>query len=248
MQILIGCAKTMRAYDATAIAGATTPHFQKNADMLAAQLAQYSPEELQDVLGVGRSIATENWTRYQCFSDSASRVPAIFGYSGMVFRTIAPETMDSADLIYANDHLFIGSFLYGLLRPLDLINAYRLEGNAELPCTGGNSLFAYWKPVLTDWFIGKVKADDGVLVNLASNEFRDILDWKRVQKELTVITPEFKVDKNGRLTTVVVYAKMCRGAMTGWILRNRISNPDELRNFEYEGYRYRSDWKFVLEQ
>lgn len=246
MQILIGCAKTMTDQVPPVLSGCTVPAFQGEADRLAMELACYSPEELQLLLKVNKRIANENWLRYQNFFDLTMRMPAVFGYDGMVYKKLSPETMDKATLAFANEHLLIGSFLYGLLRPLDLINRYRLEGNVELPCTGYNSLFAFWQSVLTNWFIDKVRVDDGILINLASNEFRSIFDWKRVEKELTVITPEFRVEKAGKLQTVVIYAKMCRGAMARWILQNRVSDTGDLRNFEFDGFRHESDWNFNL--
>ena len=222
------------------------PAFQNIADGLAMHLAGYSPDELQALLRVNRNISQENWLRYQNYADRSTRVPAVFAYDGMVFRKFSPESMSEAELKYADQHLFIGSFLYGLLRPLDMINPYRLEGGVELPCTGQRPLFDYWKPILTDWFISSVKADDGVLVNLASNEFKDIFDWKKVMREVTVVTPEFKVEKDGRLRTVVIYAKMCRGAMARWIVQNRVADTARLREFTYDGFHYESDWTFAL--
>lgn len=245
MQILIGCAKIMTD-NTPVIPNCTFPVFQKNAEEIAAQLTEYSTEELSEMLHCNMTIAKENWVRYRHFFEPSTRHPAIFSYDGMVFQKIAPETMTEDELQYANNHLMIGSFLYGILRPLDLINQYRLEGNVVLPGNEHKSMFDYWKPILTDWFIHKIKTDDGVIVNLASNEFRDIFDWKRVKKELTVVTPEFRVERDGRLKTIVVYAKMCRGAMTRWIIQNRVSNPEDLLHFEYEGFKWESDYNFNL--
>lgn len=223
------------------------PTFQHVADELALQMAAYSPEELQSMLKVNPAIARETWQRYQDFHDPVARTPAAWAYDGMVFKKLAPETLSPQELTYANNHLFIASFLYGLLRPLDLINPYRLEGNIELPSTGGKSLFSYWRPQLTDFLINTVNTDDGILVNLASNEFKGMLDWKRVVKETTVVTPEFKIDKDGRLKTVVIYAKMCRGAMARWILEHRPARVEQLQSFEYEGFKWAGNWNYILQ-
>ena len=229
---------------------ATEPTFLAEANANMQQLLHYSVEELQDMLRCNREIAAENWQRYRQFFDAEGLVPAVFAYDGMVFQKLAPETFSADDLSYANNHLLIGSFLYGLLRPLDMVHRYRLEGDVVLP-ENGVSMFDFWKPILTDWFIRKIKADDGILVNLASNEFRDLFDWKRVKKEVTVVTPQFKVDKGGKLATIVIYTKMCRGAMTRWILQNRLTSIDALKAFEYEGYTLNpdaGDWMYVLKQ
>ena len=246
MQILIACAKIMSDRQPSNVPTLTTPAFQSIAADIALELSQYSADELQGLLHVNKKIANENWRRYQDFLNPDSLVPAVFAYDGMVFQKLAPESMSENDLSYANNHLFIGSFLYGLLRPLDKIHGYRLEGNVELSYSDDKTLFDFWKPILTDWFIKKVKEDDGILVNLASNEFKDLFDWKRVEKELTVITPEFKVEKEGKLKSIVIYTKMCRGDMTRWIIQNRITEIEKLRDFQYEGFIHESDWHYNL--
>ena len=134
------------------------------------------------------------------------------------------------------EHLRITSFLYGLLRPLDGIKPYRLEGDVRLPEKGGISMFDYWKPLLTDYFIEEIKNCGGVLINLASAEMKDLFDWKRVEQEVRVITPEFQVWKAGQPKTVVIYAKMCRGEMTRFIVKNRLECPEELKSFSWEGF------------
>ncbi|MCF0206834.1 MAG: YaaA family protein [Bacteroidales bacterium] len=247
MQILLACAKIMTGTAPEKLPVATEPTFLTQANANVRQLLQYSVEELQDMLGCNHDIAAENHKRFQQFFDTESLVPAVFAYDGMVFQKLAPETFSDSELRYANEHLLIGSFIYGLLRPLDMVHRYRMEGNVVLP-ENGVSMFDYWKPVLTDWFISKIKSDDGILVNLASNEFKDLFDWKRVKKEVKVITPQFKVDKGGKLSNIVIYTKMCRGAMTKWILKNRITDINELKLFEFEGYvlnENAGEWMFV---
>lgn len=246
MQILLACAKIMTGTAPREIPFCTEPQFQLQANENAMQMAGYSAEQLQEMLHVNGKIAHEDWQRYQSFFERSTRQPAVFCYDGMVFQKLAPETFTEEELRYANSHLFIGSFLYGLLRPLDKINRYRLEGNVELPDNGGKTMFDFWKPILTEWFIQKVKADDGILINLASDEFRNIFDWRQVKSRLTVITPEFRVEKDGRQKTIVIYTKMCRGAMTRWILQNRLTDITALKDFHYEDFEYAHDWLFSL--
>ena len=146
---------------------------------------------------------------------------------------------DSAMLIStAQNHIRITSFLYGLLRPLDGIKPYRLEGDVRLPEKGGLSMFNYWKPLLTDYFMEEIKSRGGVLINLASGEMKDLFDWKRVEEEVRVVTPDFQVWKGGQLKTVVIYAKMCRGEMVRYIIKNRIERPEDLRGFSWEGFAF----------
>ena len=249
MQILIACAKIMTGSAPRKIPFTTEPTFQLQANENAMQMISYSVEELMDILHVNREIAIENWKRFRMFHTKEYRQPAVFSYDGMVFQRLAPETFSDDTLIYANEHLLISSFLYGLLRPLDMVNKYRLEGNVTLPHYNGETMFDFWKPILTEWFIRKIKADDGFLMNLASDEMRNLFDWKRVKKEVKIISPEFKVEKNGKLKTIVIYTKMCRGAMACYILKNRITDVEQLKGFEYEGFRLdetAGEWTFTL--
>ena len=109
-------------------------------------------------------------------------------------------------------------------------------------------MFEYWRPLLTDTLIDAVKASGGTLVNLASAEMKGMFDWKRVVKETKVVTPVFKILKDGKERTVTIYAKMCRGEMAKYILANRIEDPAELAGFDFEGFRlHDSDFTFLAQ-
>lgn len=188
---------------------------------------------------VNAKIAAENRLRFHDFCSEDNRpMPAIGAYTGAVFKRILPKDFTADDFRYAQEHLRITSFLYGLLRPLDGIKPYRLEGDVCLPEKGGVSMFDYWKPLLTDCFIAEIKRQGGALVNLASGEMKDLFDWKRVEKEVRVVTPEFRIWKDGGLKTVVIYAKMCRGEMVRYIIKERVDSPESLRGFSWEGFAF----------
>ncbi|WP_455669092.1 peroxide stress protein YaaA [Phocaeicola sp.] len=239
MMIFISCAKTMTARSKITTPITSTPEFQAEATQNALDMSQFPAEELERQLRVNSKIAAENYLRFQDFCSEANKaLPALLAYTGIVFKRIQPQDFTAEDFMYAQDHLRITSFLYGLLRPLDLIKNYRMEGDIKLPERGGISMFDYWKPILTDRFIETIKAQGGVLINLASGEMKDLFDWKRVEKEVQVITPEFQVLKKGKLTTVVIYAKMCRGEMTRFIIKNRIEKPEDLKGFNWEGFSF----------
>ena len=121
----------------------------------------------------------------------------------------------------------------------DMIHPYRMEGKVELD---GKTMFKHWKPLLTDLLIDSVKADDGILVHLATEEMQHLFDWNKVLKEVAVIQPQFLVMKNGKLKSITVYAKSCRGAMTRYIIKNKLVTPDDLTKFEYEGFEFKSDY------
>lgn len=217
----------------------TEPRFKTEAADIALQMSQYAVDDLERLLHVNSKMALENYKRFQEFhSDFAPELQALLAYTGIVFKRLDPQSFTKEDFLYAQDHLRLTSFCYGLLRPMDLIRPYRLEGDVRLPEFGGQTMFAYWRSRLTDLFIDEIKASGGVLCNLASGEMKDLFDWARVEKEVRIITPEFRVWKKDKPTTVVIYAKMCRGEMTRLILKERIERPDDLLSFSWEGFAY----------
>lgn len=241
MQIILASAKIMND-KATVPVGimATSPQFQQEAQALAHDMMQYPAEALAEMLGCSRAIASQNRLRYLRFDDPHEPLPTILAYHGQAYKHLKAETLDVPTLLHAQGHLWVMSFLYGLLRPLDDIRPYRLEGHVELPSAGGGTLFDFWKPRLTQVLIDSVKADDGVLIHLATEEFQRLVDWQRVKREVRVVQPMFLVRKGDLLKVQAVWAKTCRGAMTRMILQERLSNPDELAAFQYEGFTFSS--------
>ena len=239
MMTFISCAKTMTAHSKIKTPVTSIPRFQAEAVQNALDMSQFSAAELERLLRVNNKIAASNYLRFHDFcSEANAALPALLAYTGMIYKHIAPQDFTTEDFLYAQDHLRLTSFLYGLLRPLDLIKNYRMEGDVRLPERGGITLFDYWKPILTEVFIETIKAQGGVLINLASAEMKDLFHWKRVEQEVRIITPEFQVWKKGKPTTVVVYAKMCRGEMTRFIIKNRIEKPEDLKQFNWEGFSF----------
>lgn len=232
MQILISCAKTMDVGD-NALLRPTMPRFEKEAEAAVGQLQEIGAAELAAALGTTPKIAAGNAARFAKFFDKDTPItPALLAYTGIVFKQIDPSSFTKDDFDYASRHLFITSFLYGLLRPGDAIRPYRLEGKVRLPWPDGPSRFDYWKPRLTDYLIHEVKADDGVLVNLASAEMKRLFQWKRVERELTVLTPEFKTISGGRERSIVIYTKMARGLAVRHLVKTAARTADDLRSFE----------------
>ena len=154
------------------------------------------------------------------------------------WKRVHGKDFTEEDWKYAQQHLFITSFLYGLLRPLDLIKIYLLEGDVRMPEHGEITMFEYWRTLLTEYFITEIKKQGNLLINLASAEMKDLFHWKEVTRAVEDVTPEFMVYKNGKPTTVVIYAKMCRGEMTRFILKNRIEDIESLKSFEWEGFTF----------
>lgn len=251
MLVLLSCAKTMSETSKVKTPLTTIPRFQKEASEIALQMSQFSVEEMERLLRVNAKIAVENYRRYQAFhAEGTPELPAVLAYTGIVFKRLNPKDFSNDDFEYAQQHLRLTSFCYGLLRPLDIIRPYRLEGDVVLPELGNQTMFSYWQSQLTDAFIEDIKNAGGILCNLASDEMKSLFDWKRVEREVRVVTPEFRVWKNGKLATIVVYTKMSRGEMTRFILKNRIENPDDLKHFSWEGFEFdealSDDRKFVF--
>ncbi|WP_277072326.1 YaaA family protein [Segatella oulorum] len=238
MQIILTSAKIMNAAADVAVPFATQPAFETEANELALSLASWSVAELMQAFQCSESLAHDNQQRFQSFFNAAEKLPAILAYHGEAYKHLRAETFTSAQFQQAQRHLFIISLLYGLLRPLDLIHPYRMEGNVRLPATQGQTLFAFWREQLTDVLIHAVQADDGVLVHLASAEYEHLFDWRRVQREVRVVQPLFYVEKGDKMRVMPLYAKRCRGAMTRQILQKGWQQPADLPQFAYEGFAF----------
>ena len=152
----------------------STPRFQSEAKSFARDMAQYSAETIAEILSCSQQIAVQNRLRYMRFFDEVSKLPAILAYHGQAYKHLRAETMNVNDLNYAQGKLWITSFLYGLLRPLDAILPYRMEGNVELPSGDGQNLYCFWKSRLTDILIDTVKSGVGIPL------WQDVLGYHRL--------------------------------------------------------------------
>lgn len=236
MQILLANAKIM--FDKAERKPLSTPLFQSTANSLAAEMAMMDVEELARQLDCSPKIAAENWKRYQDFA-VAEKLPAILAYNGQAYKHLRAKTLSDEALAFAEEHLWITCFLYGLLRPMDGIVPYRMEHCVTLETTGDKPVNQFWRDKLTDVLIGSVKADDGILIHLSTEEYELLFDWNRVCREVKVIHPLFYVrQSDGNLKMQAVWAKSCRGAMVRFILNNRLLTPQELTAFSHEGFEY----------
>lgn len=236
MQILLANAKIM--YDKSEVKPLTEPRFQSVANELAVEMASLDIDILAKELDCSRALAAENWRRYQDFF-VAEKLPAIMAYNGQAYKHLKAKTLGDEALRFGQEHLWITCFLYGLLRPMDAIVPYRMEHCVKLEHTDDKPINTFWKEKLTDVLIGSVKADDGILLHLSTEEYEHLFDWKRVMQEVKVIHPLFYVrQKDGGMKMQAVWAKSCRGAMVRFILQNQITIPEELKAFSYEGFEY----------
>ncbi|RHR62823.1 peroxide stress protein YaaA [Parabacteroides sp. AF17-28] len=242
MHIILSPAKTMTGTSKIKAPAGTMPRFNQEAIEIALHMAQYPADELGKLLKLSPKLMLESYNRFQNFHSAEEKpLQAILAYTGVVFKHINPKDFSEADFLFAQDHLRFVSICYGLLRPLDLIKPYRMEYDVKLPELGEGNMYAYWRNRQTEPLIEEIKADDNLLVNLASMDIQPAFDWKKMEQSVRIVTPDFKVWKNGKAETIVIYAKMARGQMTRHIIKNRITNPEELKTFTWEGFHFREE-------
>lgn len=239
MLIILSPAKTMDMTGKNIRIRATKAIFAQEAEALAKKMRHYSEEELEKLLKISKSLAEENFRRYQQFDAPSNPVcPAILAYNGSVFKNIQVSTFSEEDFCYAQEHLRIISTMYGIVRPLDGIKAYRIAYPLKIEGMNGKNLYDYWLPKLTEPLLKDIKKVGGILVNLASLDVLGALNMEVLRHEVKVITPEFQEERNGKYETIRTYAKLARGVMTRYILLNRVESPEKLKEFEWERFRY----------
>ena len=254
MQVLLSPAKTMTGSSKIKAPQGTTPRFLKEANEIALLMTQFSTKEFAKILKLSPKLTAECYQRYLEFhSEDNLPLQTLLAYTGVVFKNINPKDFTEEDFLFAHEHLRFVSGCYGLLRPLDLIKPYRMEFEVKIPELVEGNMYAFWRDKQTYTLINDVKSDDGILMNLASMDVQPAFHWKEVENEVRIITPEFKVWKNGEARTIVIYAKMCRGQMSRYIIKNRITNPEEIKGFSWEGFSFNekmsddSHWVFLQE-
>ncbi len=216
----------------------TTPIQLADSQQLIDELKNYTTEEIQKMMAISENLANLNVKRYQDFQvpfDAQNAKQALFAFKGDVYSGINTSSMQQSDFEYAQNHLRILSGLYGCLRPLDLIQPYRLEMKTKLVTEKGSTLYQFWGDSITD-SLNESLVKEKVLVNLASNEY-----WKSVQpKKINgqIIHVAFKENKDGKSRIIAIYAKKARGMMADFLIRNRIETVDGIKDFNSEGYTF----------
>lgn len=211
----------------------TLPGFIDQSEKLIAKLRSLSKKKVSALMSLSKDLTELNVMRYQEwtpeFTAENSR-PALLTFSGEVYRGLDNKNLTHDDLMFAQDHLRILSGLHGLLRPLDRMQPYRLEMGTSLPVQRKKNLYQFWGDRVTNALNEALaQSETKTLVNLASTEYSKVVDFSKIDGE--VITPVFKDLKNGEYKVVMTWAKTARGAMTGFILRNRITDVEELKGF-----------------
>ncbi len=234
----------------------TVPRMLDQSQLLIDELRHYSADQIAELMAVSERIAKLNVARYRDFSTPftpENARPALYAFKGDVYRGIDVTHYSADDLAFAQDHLRILSGLYGCLRPLDLIQPYRLEMKTRLKNPRGDNLYQFWGERITQCLNEDLAGhEETTLVNLASNEYFKAVKPKLLEGRLIQI--DFKEIKNGKARTIAVFAKRARGLMADYVIRRRITHSEDLKAFDREGYRFSAGdsdtdrWVFVRPQ
>lgn len=237
MIVIISPSKTLDFSGKTA--GEHTHHaFLEESQQLIAILRKFSPDKIGGLMKLSEKLSKLNWQRYRDFTvpfttDNARQ--AIFAFKGDVYEGLAVENFGKSDLEYAQKHLRIISGLYGLLRPLDLIQPYRLEMVTKLANSAGKDLYKFWGNKITEKLEESLD-DSRIIVNLASNEYFKAINTKIFKGR--VVTPVFKEKKGKDYKIVALFAKKARGMMSAYIIKHRIENIEGIKGFNDAGYKF----------
>ncbi|GAA6160736.1 peroxide stress protein YaaA [Ruegeria sp. HU-ET01832] len=221
----------------------TQPDFQDDAIRLSKTARNLTLGDLKKLMDLSDDLARLNRDRYRAFSDAPEADltrPAALAFAGDTYQGLEAASLDADEMAWAQDHLRILSGLYGVLRPLDAIQAYRLEMGSKLKTRRGKNLYEYWRDQLSKALNAQgAQIGSDVLVNCASQEYFGAVDPKALK--LRVITPVFMEDKAGTPKIVSFFAKKARGAMARYIIQHRLTDPAGLLDFNTGGYSYRPD-------
>ena len=240
MIVLLSPAKTLD-YSQEFDVQHTAPAFLSDSAKLIKELKVKEPKDIASLMGLSDKLATLNFDRYQSWSASKTmgndNKPALFVFQGDVYQGLQANTFNKKDITFAQKHLRILSGLYGELRPLDVIKPYRLEMGTKLPTARGKNLYKFWGTKVQENILKELKANkSNLVVNLASKEYFTVVG--SLPTDVNVVSPVFKDFKNGEYKLISFYAKKARGYMSHWIIKNKVTKPEDLKNFDAEGYKY----------
>ncbi len=220
----------------------TKPDFKTEANRLVKEMRQKSVGDLKSLMDISEDLATLNVERFDNFS--LTKRPgyarqAVFAFKGEVYRGLDIESLDEKSWEYLGDHLRILSGLYGILRPFDIIQPYRLEMGTRVAVNGYSNLYAYWGDKITRKLNKALKLqDEPILVNLASQEYFKAVNPEKIKGR--IIDIEFRDFSQGDYKVIAVYAKKARGLMVRYMAQNRLTDPEDLKGFDLEGYEFDS--------
>ncbi len=228
------------------------PVFLNEAEKINTILRQLAPADLAELMGISDKLATLNTERnlmwHTPFTPGNAK-QAILAFNGDVYEGLQASSFSAKQFEVVQDKIRILSGLYGILKPLDLIQPYRLEMGTKLKIGQQANLYQFWEEKITQTINSEIKETGGILINLASQEYFKAINTKKIDGE--IINPVFKDSKNGDYKIISFFAKKARGLMSRFIVENNISNPEDLKAFDLEGYYYNnrlskgSNWVFT---
>ncbi|MCU7555495.1 peroxide stress protein YaaA [Alteromonas sp. ASW11-19] len=240
MLVVVSPAKNLDFESKVPVSEYTHPQLMDDTQELVTRCRELSPAQLGTLMSISDKLATLNANRFADFSlpfKPENARQAVYAFNGDVYTGLDAYSLSENDVLYAQSHLRILSGLYGLLRPLDLMQAYRLEMGTKLENARGKDLYAFWgDKITTQLNEALAEQGDNVLVNLASNEY-----FKSVKKRKLdgmVVTPQFKDYKSGQYKVISFFAKKARGAMARYILENQVEDVAGLKAFDRDGYHF----------
>ena len=238
MKIVISPAKSLDFETKLPTKKFSMPDFLDESKAINDSLKKRSPSDLKSLMSISDKLADLNWNRNNNFKtpfNPGNARPSIFTFDGDVYSGIDAFTLNAEQILKSQDSLWILSGLYGVLKPLDLIQAYRLEMGTKLNVNGSDNLYDYWRDKITQKINEEITKDE-LFINLASNEYSSVINKKELKTTMT--SPVFKDFKNGKLKIISFYAKKARGLMVRYILDNDLKNINDLKGFNYAGYSY----------
>ena len=236
MKIVISPAKSLNYESPLPTSLHTEPQFLKQAASIQRTLKKKKPKALMQLMDISDKLADLNWKRNQEWSTpftTENARPAVYAFDGDVYTGLDAYTLKEEQVEVLQDKLRILSGLYGLLKPLDLIQPYRLEMGTSIPIGKNKNLYEFWKKTITKKLNSELKKGE-LFVNLASNEYFSAVDTKALK--VPVVTPEFKDYKDGTLKMISFFAKKARGMMVRYIIDTNAKTIEDLKGFNYEGY------------
>ena len=243
MLILLSPAKGQNFEPSQTAVHVSEPRLLSKSNELIEILRLYSPDELMTLMNVSEKIGNLTAERFASFTTPFNELnakPAAFAFSGDVYKGLAIDEFTESDLEFAQNHLRILSGLYGVLRPLDLIQPYRLEMGTRLDTKAGSDLYQYWGSSISESLMADLEEhEDDLVINLASNEYFKAVSASGIHTNIN--TPVFKDFKNGKYKIISFFAKNARGAMARWIVKEKVQKAIDLVNFREDGYEYNEE-------
>ena len=238
MKILLSPAKSLDFKSELPTSKTSSICFEKEAQYLNSILKSKNPKELSDLMSISSKIADLNYERNHSWSlpfTNTNARQAVYAFSGDVYRGLDAYSIDDSRIDFLQNSVRILSGLYGLIKPLDLIQPYRLEMGTKLAFDSNKNLYDFWRKKITQQLNSELHDKEPIL-NLASNEYFKVIETKVIKTD--VYSANFKQFKNGEFKTIAIFSKKARGMMTRFIVDNHIANISDIKSFDYDGYMF----------